>query len=103
MFQIDPRHLPGQGSATEEGEGMNCRPGELAFVVGGNFHEHRGRVVSVVRPSPVWADSWVTNPVLRAPDGVPVDYLDSHLRPIRDNDGEDETLTWAGKPEAVPA
>lgn len=28
---------------------------------------------------------------------------DKHLRPIRDSDGEDETLTWAGKPEGVAA
>ena len=28
---------------------------------------------------------------------------DSFLRPIRDNPGDDETLTWAGKPEHVAA
>lgn len=27
--------------------------------------------------------------------------LDSWLRPIRDQPGDDETLTWAGKPEHV--
>lgn len=25
-------------------------------------------------------------------------FADKNLRPLRDNDGEDETLTWAGKP-----
>jgi hypothetical protein len=28
---------------------------------------------------------------------------DGALRPIRDSDGDDETLVWAGKPERVPA
>lgn len=34
-------------------------------------------------------------------DGV--GYRDRELRPIRDSDREDETLTWAGKPEEVTA
>lgn len=30
-------------------------------------------------------------------------FPDSWLRPIRDSDGADETLTWAGKPQPVTA
>lgn len=47
--------------------------------------------------------------MLSGPSGTkhaPFSYCalrDSNLRPIRDQDGEDETLTWAGKPEQVTA
>lgn len=33
--------------------------------------------------------------------GGQTEVADFRLRPIRDNDGEDETLTWAGKPETA--
>ena len=102
MFQIDPRHLPGQGSATEEGEGMNCKQGDLAVVAkltNQNLLPHMGRIVRCVRISRRDDRCWVTEPELQPGAAV----YDGCLRPIRDSDGEDETLTWAGKPEAVPA
>lgn len=39
----------------------------------------------------------------RCPEGYPWFALDEYLRPIRDQDGEDETLTWAGNPQEVTA
>jgi hypothetical protein len=88
---------------------MNCKPGDLAVVIRIQGHDPAdrlfiGRVLTVIAPSPIWADSWLTEPQLWGVlDGVPIHWADTSLRPIRDNDGTDETLTWAGKPEGVTA
>lgn len=97
---------------------MNCKPGDLAIVVGGRGLEidplkMRGRIVRCIRilgpddllgrydeSDPTWeVDLDVRDPI----DGVRVGIDDNFLRPIRDNDGEDETLQWAGKPESINA
>lgn len=80
---------------------MNCKPGDLAVNVGGLPH-CRGRIYVVLRPydghvfrrENAWWCDW---------RGQEVHVCDEHLRPIRDQDGEDETLSWAGKPEQVTA
>lgn len=100
---------------------MNCKQGDLAIVVkslAGNID----KVVQCVRlatdaeiraanfnscvPRPMWVIDRRL-PTLHyfdesAGPSQPM-YSDAWLRPIRDNDGEDETLTWAGKPEQVAA
>lgn len=85
---------------------MNCKPGDLAYIVGcRNAPELNGLVVHVVRR--VSDEAWLCagHAIERnaASWGVPCHIFDRNLRPIRDNDGPDETLTWAGKPEQVPA
>ena len=78
---------------------MNCKPGDLAIVVG-YFNDPTviGRIYRCVELR--YAEHrgihfWTTDPPQPAP------YLgiaDKHLRLIRDNDGEDETLQWAPVP-----
>lgn len=92
---------------------MNVKPGDFARIV--NAPENNGAIVSVLRAAPahLYEDflvDWevtVMNAV-RAYDthGAEVDVRpgqtcainDQYLRRI-DLDGDDETLTWAGKPE----
>jgi hypothetical protein len=95
---------------------MNCRPGDLAVVVRACNAENLGGLVRVVGPGmlfdwhidPLFDLRHVVDPHTRAgirPGGgrLYVEADDVQLRPIRDQDGEDETLTWAGKPQQVPA
>jgi hypothetical protein len=87
---------------------MNCKPGDLAVIVR-SIAGNEGKIVRCV--TPVFMDGilgagmrWVTDPPL--PDFLgngSYPPLDANMRPIRDNDGADETLTWASKPEGVTA
>lgn len=85
---------------------MNCKPGDLAVIVQSHDERNIGKFVTVLD---AWDESswWiVSTSVLYArtgdiPAGKEIGAYDSHLRPIRDSDGEDETLTWAGKPRSV--
>lgn len=77
---------------------MNCKQGDLAVVAKATWHDvvpHLGRIVRCVRL--VDMDGWQTEPELEPGRTV----YDGALRPIRDNPGEDETLTWAGKPADI--
>lgn len=79
---------------------MNCKQGDLAFVArmtAPDIAPHLGRVVRCL--SLASDISWITEPELEPGRAV----YDGALQPIRDNDCEDETLAWAGRPEAVPA
>ena len=95
---------------------MNCKPGDLARVVrpyldeslldrfvevqrlatdgetlrtrGGEFCENTG-------PG---GPGWIVD---GNGDQFPLFIGDEFLRPIRDVDGADETLAWAGKPQAI--
>ncbi|MDI4633310.1 hypothetical protein J7U46_09650 [Pelomonas sp. V22] len=80
---------------------MNCKPGDLAVVVRGYPAKNVGKVVRVSRINPLVSKQY-GEPIWDSDDDSWM-WPDSTLLPIRDNDGEDETLTWAGKPEAVPA
>lgn len=95
-----------------------CKPGDLAIVVSTKSTSRMlGRVVHVVRPwdhgertSGVNWDSTDHGPmwVIKSASGggLPVrhfdvperPYPDFALRPIRPNEGEDESLSWAEKP-----
>jgi hypothetical protein len=77
---------------------MNCKPGDLAVVLC-PLHEMRffGKIVQTIRF--VNGDYWEVDPPLDNFKGV----YDNWLRPIRDNDGEDEILRIAGKPEKANA
>lgn len=101
---------------------LNCKPGDLAIVIAGN--KSSGRIVRVshlisrgtLAPTKTgeWFeigsdDMWILSEgsVFRShPKAgvVETEYADDkYLRPILPGDGEDETLTWAGKPEEVTA
>ena len=82
---------------------MNCKQGELGIVVavrgvGDKNKGHIGKIVTAVER--IHGDQWITEPVLLDLDGTSswISLDDSELRPIRDSDGEDETLQWAPVP-----
>lgn len=106
---------------------MNCKPGDLArLVIPGDLY---GALFSVIEAAPVGTGFQLPDGTLHQPTGangwiveslgskVPARYWsngvptrvfvrfgavdDKYLRPIRDNDGEDQTLTWAGKPSDI--
>lgn len=93
---------------------MNCKPGDMAIVISSTAG-NEGKIVQCLRlasrkeiddcnfeagEGPVW---WIT-PALVGRFGRLVNMgPDKRLKPIRDQDGEDETLTWAGKPQEVTA
>lgn len=84
---------------------MNCKPGDLAILVGGVRPDCIGKLVHVL----CWerkGRGWEVKLLFKRPMLRGKKYFwaaDSSLRPIRDNDGEDETITWAGKPQQVIA
>lgn len=86
---------------------MNCKPGDLAVVVRSATNpENIGRIVRCVdmtrrRLAGSWeeCECWIVEPDITVYGAI----ADRCLRPIRPTDGEDETLTWAGKPEQVTA
>jgi hypothetical protein len=90
---------------------LNCRPGDLAILVRAHPVASAciGRVVrlvgvTLISGSPAW--SYEGMPWR---GGSPMDRWtwyeipDAWLRPIRDNDGEDESFRWAPAPEKVLA
>lgn len=86
---------------------VNCKQGDLAFVVGGAWD---GFIVRCVRPyNGPWAtvDSlpgwWVDRKLQNSLGYTQEQVADYRLRPIRPGEGEDETLTWAPRKEGVPA
>lgn len=99
---------------------MNCKQGDLAVVVQSMHSENLGLIVKCIGlhlsethdldgvpintkfKGPRWV---IDKPLYSIRCGMPTKCYtaaDVVLRPIRDNDGTDETLTWAGKPKAKP-
>lgn len=87
---------------------MNCKEGDLAIVVK-SYAGNEGKIVRCVRYIGVvdgWRgdDYWVVDSILTTNTGLHGPYApDSFLRPIRDQDGPDETLTWKDVPKEVKA
>ncbi len=97
---------------------MNCRPGDIAVIVGG-IEANVGRMVRVIKPCDAlhWAmfhADWEVELLQTTRTSSRVGEQDSGpgmvcvcddriLRPIRGGEGQDETLTWAPKGETVPA
>lgn len=77
---------------------MNCKQGDLAVVISARKDPRWvGKIVRVVREFP-GLNAWITDP-------MPSRYAcvgDEILRPIRDSEDPDETITWAGKPNETP-
>lgn len=77
---------------------LRCRVGDLAMIVRSNGGpKYLGRIVEVV--APCGRNGWYVEPKQDGFMGV----YDDHLRPIRPDEGEDEILRIAGKPEKVSA
>ena len=78
---------------------MNCKQGDLAVVIRPpqSKPEWLGRIVKITEPSKRKPGWWAVEP---GPWKRAI-CIDANLRPIRDQPGDDETLTWAGKPEKV--
>lgn len=87
---------------------MNCKQGDLAIVVRSKAG-HEGKIfrcVSYVGKARGFFgdDYWEIDAIVLSIDGKPNSFFrDSWMRPIRDNDGEDEMLRIVGKPEGVTA
>lgn len=88
---------------------MNCKQGELAIYLG-KHATARGMVVVVGRPATAnevdnaALPAWHISPPLPKMDGSFAKVAsDVALRPIRDQDGQDESLSWAKKPSEVAA
>jgi hypothetical protein len=94
---------------------MNCKQGDLAVVVR-SASGNEGRIVRCIRTMGVveWKGpgnvikgrgvAWLIDPPLPAWHGrLDRLALDACLRPIRDQDGEDEMLRIVGKPHEVAA
>lgn len=100
---------------------MNCKQGDLAFIVKSSAG-NEGKIVRCAvflgnydfKATDNTELAWgVVADGLNLPSytagnhewcrkyGFDAVFSDSALRPIRDNDGQDETLTWAGKPKEV--
>lgn len=91
---------------------MNCKPGDLAVLVRSRvWPESVGKIVRCVRFDPdrnglpAWrVDKPVGKTKLFEGRNRPGDWIyDANLRPIRDNDEEDEMLRIVGKPQEVTA
>lgn len=88
---------------------LNCKPGELCVIIGGSIPSLLGKIVKTVRldpdfPQPDYLPSWELEEKIFDPmDGLQVSPCDRVMRPLRPRTGNDETLTWAGKPEQVTA
>jgi len=82
---------------------MNCKQGDLAILIK-SYAGNEGKIVRCiahVRRDCAYegvVDAWITEPMLTNIDGEEIPTTDHRLSPIRDNDGEDETLQWAPVP-----
>ena len=95
---------------------MHCKVGDLAIVV--NDHEspeNNGALLRIYAKAlpgqwPIPAD-WMCEPLScfwfdgrsMFPGRGVLAYRDCELRPLRDGDGEDQTLIWAGFPKSLQA
>ncbi|AKJ28779.1 hypothetical protein [Caldimonas brevitalea] len=99
---------------------MNCQQGDLAVIVGGQYAENWGRLVMVREAynfqgiwdgdcGPAWyveseGDKLYTETVSGRPFRMyRVVVRDSALRPIRNDDGIDEMVRIAGRPNYADA
>lgn len=89
---------------------LNCKPGDLAVIVKSSCG-NEGVIVTCVeflgvlqfvdpRGNPTYqAPAWRVDKKIRTIGGATEDRIpDFRLRPLRDNPGQDETLTWLDVP-----
>ena len=83
---------------------MNCRPNDLAVIVRGVPAENIGKVITVTELFPfIGINAWRYEGarLLGEYGGECFAVDDKALRPIRDQDGTDEILRIAGKPQSI--
>lgn len=89
---------------------MNCQKDDLAIIVH-SLANNLGKTVKCLQfvgpityechktGLKITLESWVIDRFLTGTDGRTSYYCpDAWLRPLRNNDGEDATFQWAGKP-----
>jgi hypothetical protein len=91
---------------------VNCKPGDLAIIVH-SAARNEGKIVRclrAIRDLPLVTPrgvierhpGWEIDTTVVGFGGAPHRNIwDHQLRPIRDEDGEDETLTWAPRKETA--
>lgn len=81
---------------------LNCKAGDLAVIVR-SMAGNEGRIVRCVEfvgCGDDWHDDcWLVDPPVMGTLRLQREVSDSKLRPLRDNDGEDEVLRIVGKPQ----
>lgn len=94
---------------------LNCKQGELAVIVKSFAPSNIGKIVRCMefcadgvalahwkKTGPVWRIDQDTVWASQKGDQLRLPYAsDTCLRPLRDSDGQDETLQWAGLPQPV--
>ena len=85
---------------------LNCKQGDLAVIVR-SAAGNEGKIVSCVALTfETWGfgsgPRWVTDPPVSGCFTPVIPVLDACLRPLRDNDGEDEVLRLVGRPVGTP-
>lgn len=104
MFR--PQQPPSPPSARR----LRCKPGDIARIISDPMN--RDRLVHVDAAIDGEPGRWMVTSMqslwcyARARmcgAGTLGKCSDERLQPLRDEPGEDETLTWAGKPETLPA
>ena len=93
---------------------MNCKPGDLAIIVKSHAG-NEGKIVRCIKyiGKQYWelpngqitlSHTWETDSLTKGYEGgLSPRIQDELLRPIRDNDGEDEMLRIAGLPQKETA
>lgn len=88
--------------------GLNCKKDDLAVIVR-SIAGNEGKIVRCVAMAGAWealdgsGARWITDPPMRGLLGEPAyPVADCNLRPLRDNDGEDEVLRLVGRPVGTP-
>lgn len=82
---------------------MNCKQGDLAVIARAYFDhdmKYLGRVIVCAQPvTHEGVPCWIPEPKLSG-----IRYVaDRCLKPLRDSDGTDETLSWIDVPSEVTA
>ena len=85
---------------------MNFKPGDLAIISPKNhdfdIQEHAGKIVTLLSQYKFGGEiAWFTSPALFDAYQSEIAWDEVDLRPIGNPKDEDETLTWAGKPQEV--
>ncbi len=87
---------------------MNCKEGDLAIVVT-SYHNNHGKIVRCLKCVTYQffytgkQAAWITEPMLSNAAGNEIPTADHQLRPIRNEPGADETLSWKDVPQEVAA
>jgi hypothetical protein len=85
---------------------MKVKQGDLAIVIRScnpMGQELIGRLLRVVKPSPLFNGAWLCEPQIIVRGRVFAHWSGSSLMPIRDNPGEDEIITIVRNKEKISA